>query len=137
MWTSDSLIPGIIVIIFAAGFIAFVILSFVNAHRLNTGKEPLFKGKVRKIVIVYKRVTEHVYFNEDYGFWRTHRPENTESDPAGIAQETSVDFRKVGGKILYTKSIDEELFEQLDVGNTYKVRIRSGCIDKIFERIYM
>lgn len=135
MWTSDSLIPGIIVIILAAGFIAFLILSFVNAHRLNTGKEPLFKGKVRKIVVVHKHVSERAYFDEDNGIWRTHSPVSADGVPPDLAQEKCVDFRKVGGKILYTKSIDDELFDQIEIGRTYKVRIRDGCIVKLYERL--
>lgn len=134
MWTSDSLIPGIIWIILAAGFIAFVILSFVNAHRRNTGKEPLFKGKVRNIIIVNKREIDHDFYTENYRASLYARSEPT-GNPDGVYRQTSVDFRRVGGKILYTKSINDELFDQLEVGRIYKVRIRDGIIDKLYERL--
>lgn len=134
MRTSDSLIPGVIVMILAAGFIAFVILSFLNAHRVNTGKEPLFKGKVRNIIIVNKREIDHDFFTEGYRASLYVRPEPT-GTPDGVFRQTSVDFRKVGGKVLYTKSIVDELFDRLEVGRVYKVRIRDGVIDKLYERI--
>lgn len=127
--TAAGWIFFIVLIAIAAVAVIVPIVTVVNWRRAKDGK--VSKGKVRNIVIVYKRVTEHVYFNEDYGFWRTRRPENTESSPAGIAQETSVDFRKVGGRVLYTKSIDDELFDRLEVGRTYKVRIRDGAIVSI------
>lgn len=37
----------------------------------------------------------------------------------------------VGGKILYTKDIDEELFDRIAVGQTYKALIRDGAVKKI------
>lgn len=134
MRTSGSLIPGVIVMILAAGFIAFLILSFLNAHRVNTGKEPLFKGKVRNIIIVNKREIDHDFYTEGYRASLYVRSEPT-GTPDGVFRQTSVDFRKVGGKVLYTKSIDDELFDRLEVGRIYKVRIRDGVIDKLYERL--
>lgn len=43
----------------------------------------------------------------------------------------SIDYRVVGGKILYTKDIDEELFDRIAVGQTYKALIRDGAVKKI------
>lgn len=133
---SSGWVGGIFGIFCLAAMIIMPILTLVNHHRIRNGKEPLYKGKVRWIVIVKKRVTEREYSTVGYGYSR-FGANTINGEPDGIARETSVDFRVVGRKILYTKSIDEELFDLLDVGKTYKVRIRSGCIDKIFERIYM
>lgn len=129
--TLSAWIAIVIILLLTAVMIIMVILTLVNSHRIRNGKESLYKGKVRNIIIVNKRAVGHEFYTEGYRYSRfgTVYPNG---EPDGISQETSVDFRIVGGKILYTKSIDEELFEQLDIGKTYKVRIRSGCIEKIF-----
>lgn len=133
-FTAAGWIFLIVMIVLAVFFIFLPVLTLVNQHRVMNGKEPLNKGKVRKITIVNKRVNERAYFDEGYGAWRFGSNVSMESEPAGTARDTSIDFRKVGGKILYTKSIDDELFDWLEVGKTYKVRIRNGCIDKLFEK---
>ncbi len=106
---------GIIAIAVAVGtLIVMPIVTVVNAHREKDGKEPvLFGGKTRRIVIVNKRVSERVYYD------------------GGPIPAFSVDYRIVGGKILYTKDIDEELFDRISVGQTYKALIRDGAIKKI------
>lgn len=129
--TLSALIPVVLAILCVAVMIVMPILTLVNQHRVRNGKEPLNKGKVRNIVIVNKRAAEHEFFTERYAYSRFGNVRTT-GEPDGIAQETSVDFHIVGGKILYTKSIGGELFDIIDVGKTYKVLIRSGCIEKIF-----
>lgn len=111
----DGRIVGMIVIAAAVGgMIIMPIITVVNAHREKDGKDPvLFKGKTRRIVIVNKRVSEGVYYD------------------GGPIPVMSVDYRVVGGKILYTKDIDEELFDRISVGQTYKALIRDGAIRKI------
>ncbi len=133
-FTAAGWIFLIVMIVLAVFFISLPILTLVNQHRVMNGKEPLNKGKVRKIVVVHKHVSERAFFDEENGIWRTHSPVNSESVPPDLAQEKCVDFRKVGGRVLYTKSIDDELFDQIEIGRTYKVRIRYGCIDKLFEK---
>lgn len=95
------------------GMIVMPIITVVNSHREKSGKEPLFKGRTRKIVIVNKRVSERVYYD------------------GGPIPAMSVDYRVVGGKILHTKDIDEELFDRIAVGQTYKALIRDGAVKKI------
>lgn len=93
--------------------IVMPIITVVNAHREKSGKEPLFKGRTRKIVIVNKCVSECVYYD------------------GGPIPAMSVDYRVVGGKILHTKDIVEELFDRIAVGQTYKALIRDGAVKKI------
>ncbi len=129
--TSNGWVGGIFGIFCLAAMIIMPILTLVNYHRIRNGKESLYKGKVRWIVIVKKRVTEYEYSTVAYGYSRVGA--NTiNGEPDGIARETIVDFRIVGRKKLYTKSVDEELFALLDVGKTYKVRLRFDCINKIY-----
>lgn len=127
----DTLIWGCILILIAISFVALPIVTLVDHHKVMNGKEPLNKGKVRSIVIVNKRAIEHEFYTEGYRYSPYGRAE-VSGEPDGGARQTSVDFRKVGGKILYTKSIGEELFDAMEVGKTYKVLIRSGCIERIF-----
>lgn len=109
-------IGGILVTAVAVGtMIVMPIITVVNAHREKDGKESvLFKGRTRRIVIVNKRLSERVYYD------------------GGPIPAASVDYRVVVGKILYTKDIDEELFDRISVGQTYKALIRGGAIRKIF-----
>lgn len=96
------------------GMIVMPIITVVNSRREKDGKDPvLFRGRTRRIVIVNKRVSEGVYYD------------------GGPIPAMSVDYRIVGGKILYTKSIDEELFDRITVGQTYKALIRDGAVKKI------
>ncbi|MDE6728877.1 MAG: hypothetical protein K2J80_13225 [Oscillospiraceae bacterium] len=129
--TLETWIWRSIIILIAVLSVILPVLTLVDHHRVMNGKEPLNKGKVRSIVIVNKRAIEHEFYTEAYRYSPYGHAE-VSGEPDGVARQTSVDFRKVGGKILYTKSIDEELFDLLDVGKTYRVRIRSGCIEKIF-----
>ena len=131
-FTSLDLFLIIISILAVLFLIVLPILTVVNRHRVMNGKEPLNKGRVRRIVIVNKRVDERAYFDEGYGAWRFGSNISADSEPSGIARQTSVDFRKVGGQILYTKSIDDELFDQMEVGRTYKVKICDGKIINIY-----
>lgn len=127
----DTLIWGCILILIAISFVALPIVTLVDHHREMSGKEPLYKGKVRRVVIVNKRAVENEFYTEGYRY-SPYGANTMSGEPDGVARQTSVDFRKVGGKILYTKSIGEELFDSVEVGRTYKVLIRSGCIEKIF-----
>lgn len=129
--TLETWIWGSILILIAVLFVALPVVTLVNQHRVMNGKEPLYKGKVRSIVIVYKRAVEHEFYTEGYRY-SPYSANTISGEPDGISRQTSVDFRKVGGRILYTKSIGEELFDAVEVGRTYKVLIRSGCIEKIF-----
>lgn len=112
---TDDHIFGILVIAVAVGvMIVMPIITVVNAHREKNGKDPiLFRGRTRRIVIVNKRVSEGVYYD------------------GGPIPTMSVDYRVVGGKILHTKDIDEELFDRIAVGQTYKALIRDGAVKKI------
>lgn len=105
----------ILFIVVAVGaMIVMPIITVVNARREKNGKEPvLFRGRTRRIVIVNKRVSERVYYD------------------GGPIPAMSVDYRVVGGKILHTKDIDEELFDRIAVGQTYKALIRDGAVKKI------
>lgn len=76
-------------------------------------KRAFIQGRTRRIVIVNKRVSEGVYYD------------------GGPIPTMSIDYRVVGGKILYTKDIDEELFDRIAVGQTYKALIRDGAVKKI------
>lgn len=133
-FTPSALIVLIVLLLGAVYIIVMPVLTIVNHHRVMKGKEPLFKGKVRNIIIVNKREIDHDFYTEGYRASLYVRSEPT-GTPDGVFRQTSVDFRKVGGKILYTKSIDDELFDRLEVGRIYKVRIRDGCIDKLYERL--
>lgn len=133
-YSLSALIAFIILILVAVYAIVMPILYIVNYHRVVKGKEPIFKGKVRKIIIVNKREIDHDFYAEGCRASNSASSEPT-ATPDGVFRQTSVDFRKVSGKILYTKSIDDELYDQLEVGRAYKVRIRSGVIDKLYERI--
>lgn len=134
VFTPGSFIFMIVMILGAVYFVVMPILTIVNHHRVMKGKEPLYKDKVRNIIIVNKREIDHDFYTEGYRASLYVRPEPT-GQPDGVFRQTSVDFRKVGGKILYTKSIDDELYDQLEVGGAYRVRIRDGVIDKLYERI--
>ena len=127
-------VSAVLAILCAAVFIIMPTLTLVNRHRVRNGKEPLNKGKVRSIVIVNKRAAEREFYTERYAYSRFGSVPVT-GEPDGVARETSVDFRIAGGRVLYTKSVDEELFDLLEVGKTYKVLIGSGCIEKIFRHI--
>lgn len=117
----------IVLIAIAAVAIIGPIVTVVNWHRAKNGKLP--KGKLRNIIIVNKREQTREFYADSYpGVYRDLEP-NRNFD--GVLRLTSVDFRKVGGKILYTKSIDDELFDRVQVGGTYKVRIRDGVIVSI------
>lgn len=130
-FTPGTLIVLIILILAGLFFIVVPILTLVEQHRVRNGKEPFNKGKVRENIIVKKRETEREIYASRYGFNRFGVNLPTDR-PDALSRETSVDFRKVGGKILYTKSIDDELFDQMEVGKTYKVRIRDGKIINIY-----
>lgn len=127
----NALIAGGIVILIAVTFVSLPVMTLVEHHRAMRGKEPLYKGKIRRITVVNKRAVEHEFHTEGYRY-SPYGSSQASGEPHGISRQTSVDFRKVGGKILYTKSIGEELFNSVEVGRTYKVLIRSGCIEKVF-----
>ncbi len=111
----DYIFGILIIAVAVGGMIVMPIITVVNAHRAKDGKEPvLFKGRTRRIVIVNKRLSERVYYD------------------GGPIPAASVDYRVVGGKILYTKDIDEELFDRITVGQTYKALIRDGAIREIY-----
>lgn len=129
--TLSGWIACILAIFCAVGILIIPILTLINYHRTKNGKDPLYKGRVRRIVIVNKRVTEYEYSNAQYSYSRFGASDMT-GEPDGTARNTSVDFRIVGRKILYTKSVDEDIFDLLYVGKTYKVRIRFDRIEKIY-----
>lgn len=128
--TPSAVIAFVIMMICAVGMLAIPIVTLINHHRIRNGIEPLNKGKVRNIVIVNKRAAEYEYSNAQYAYNRFGKPD-IQGEPDGTYKNLSVDFRVNGRGILYTKSVDEEIFERLEVGQAYKVRIRDGCIDKL------
>lgn len=125
IYSPDDIIPFLIIVGTVIFMIILPIVTVVNWNREKNGK--FSKGKVRNIIIVNKREIDHDFYSEGYRASFNSRFEPT-GRPDGIYRQTSVDFRKVGGKILYTKSIDDELFDRVQVGGTYRVRIRDSMI---------
>lgn len=125
IYSPDDIIPFLIIVGTVIFMIILPIVTVVNWHRKKNGK--FSKGKVRNIIIVNKREIDHDFYSEGYraSFYSRFEPTGR---PDGIYRQTSVDFRKVGGKILYTKSIDDELYDRVQVGGTYRVRIRDSVI---------
>lgn len=123
--TAAGWIFFIVLIAIAAVAVIGPIVTVVNWNREKNGK--FSKGKVRNIIIVNKREIDHDFYSEGYraSFYSRFEPTGT---PDGVYRQTSVDFRRVGGKILYTKSIDDELYDRVQVGGTYRVRIRDSVI---------
>lgn len=123
--TAAGWIFFIVLIAIAAVAVIGPIVTVVNWNREKNGK--FSKGKVRNIIIVNKREIDHDFYSEGYraSFYSRFEPTGT---PDGVYRQTSVDFRRVGGKILYTKSIDDELYDRVQVGETYRVRIRDSVI---------
>lgn len=123
--TAAGWIFFIALIAIAAVAVIVPIVTVVNWHRKKNGK--VSKGKVRNIIIVNKREIDRDYHANSF-----HSTTYLHVEPTGrpdfIFRQTSVDFRKVGGKILYTKSIDDELYDRVRVGGTYRVRIRDSVI---------
>lgn len=125
IYSPDDIIPFLIIVGTVVFMIILPIVTVVNWNREKNGK--FSKGKVRNIIIVNKREIDHDFYSEGYraSFYSRFEPTG---QPDGVYRQTSVDFRKVGGKILYTKSIDDELFDRVQVGGTYRVRIRDSVI---------
>lgn len=79
----------------------------------------IYKGRVRRVCIVTKRLTHHrkrvfLSFKHNYGF--------IESDCY------TVDLRYGGGRLVHTKYVSEQLFEKLTEGKSYNVTVKGGYI---------
>lgn len=109
-------------------FLGVVILAFVVPAFLHF----FYKGVVREIVIVKKRETVRDVFspvinpNDHSGPLKTSSYEEM--------RHTSVDYRIKGKKLLHTKFCGGDIMKKLNVGQTYKVRIRLNHIIKILGR---
>ncbi len=84
-----------------------------------------YKGRVRKVCIVKKRVTHHskrafLSLRHTDGFYE--------------CDCHTVDFRYEGRRFVHTKFVSEELFEKLREGRSYDVRIKGGYILQILRR---
>ena len=104
-------------------FLGAVILYFgtwIFAH--------FYKGKIREIIVVKKRTTVRNFL----------RPpvlgSHSNSTYINYVNQT-VDFRYVGKKMLHTKVCNtEEIYNKLDAGKTYTVRIKFSWINKIYPK---
>ena len=82
----------------------------------------VYKGKVRRIEIIKKRVTHH----NDRIFLSFHHNN-------GFLEYTNltVDYRYEGRKFTHTKYVSEELYKSLKTGRVYTVRIKGSEILRI------
>lgn len=120
-----------IVVMFGGVFICMPISTLVDNHRMRNGKGHLYKGKVREIVIVKKRVTEREFF--DTGLSLKHTGPINRSSYKTLSY-ASVDYRVAGRKMLHTKFINEDVLRKLQVGQAYKALIRFNSIEKIYRQ---
>lgn len=124
---------GLIVLILIPVLIIFMtVMTLVNHHRVMRGKEKIYKGRQREIVIVKKRVTEREHFVTGLNFKHTG-PINRSTRES--IRNASVDYRIVGRKLLHTKFISEDVLGKLQVGQTYKALIRFNYVEKIYPNV--
>lgn len=123
---------ALLILALAAGMMIFIPVStLVGKRRARKGKGHIYKGKLREIVVVKKRVTEREFFETGLNLNHTG-PINRSTHKT--VRNASVDYRVVGKKTLHTKFINEDTLKRLQVGKTYEVLIRRGCIERVFHK---
>lgn len=116
---------------FAVTFVYIPLSTLIDRHRVMKGKGHIYKGKLREIVVVKKRVTEREFFTTGLNLNHTG-PINRSTYET--TRNASVDYCVVGRKIRHTKFINEDVLRRLQVGKTYKALIRFNYIEKIYHQ---
>lgn len=123
---------ALLILVIIAGVMIFIPLStLVDRRRARKGKGHIYKGRVREIVVVKKRVTERELFETGLNLNHTG-PINRSTYKT--MRNASVDYHVVGKKTLHTKFINEDTLKGLRVGETYMVLIRYGYIEKVYHK---
>lgn len=120
-----------IVVLLGVTFVFIPLSTLIDKHRVRNGKGHIYKGKLREIVVVKKRVTERELFHTGLNLNHTG-PINKSSYKT--MRNVSVDYRVVGRNMLHTKYISEDVLRRLQVGKTYKALIRYNSIEKIYHQ---